>query len=67
MVTCTIRDSNSSGDATAYNMVFTIGFRHTLALWQRAMALVQSLVVQDIVRFVHGGIVKTFRWRIQSV
>ena len=30
-----------SDAAGAYNMVFTLGLRHTLALWQRAMALVQ--------------------------
>ena len=29
-------------------MVFTLGLRHTLALWQRAMALVQPLVVQAL-------------------
>ena len=28
------------------NMVFTLGLRHTLALWQRALALVQFLEVQ---------------------
>ena len=34
------------GDSASDNMVFTQGLRHTFALWQRALALVQSLVVQ---------------------
>ena len=28
------------------NMVFTLGLRHTFALWQRSLALVQSVIVQ---------------------
>ncbi|TWU50706.1 hypothetical protein Poly51_39990 [Rubripirellula tenax] len=32
--------------ATAYNMVFTLGLRHTFVGRQRALALVQFLVIQ---------------------
>ncbi len=42
------------------NMVFTLGLRHTFQLCQRGLALVQPLVF-SIVRFVQGGVVKTFR------
>ena len=45
------------------NMVFTLRpFGHTLALWQRAMALVQFLVVQASFASVRSGVVKTFRY-----
>ena len=37
-------------------MVFTLRPRHTLALWQRAVALVQTLVVQA--SFASRGVVK---------
>ena len=32
---------DTSGTSMSDNMVFTLGLRHTLALWQRAVALVQ--------------------------
>ena len=32
--------------ATAYNMVFTLGLRHTFLGWSRGLALVESLVLQ---------------------
>ena len=47
-------------------MVFTLRpFGHTFALWQRALALVQLFLSSGIVRFVQGGVVKTFRWATQ--
>ncbi|MEM6471870.1 MAG: hypothetical protein AAF802_20085 [Planctomycetota bacterium] len=48
-------------------MVFTLRpFGHTLALWQRAMTLVQFLVVQASLASFWGGVVKTFRWATQT-
>ena len=46
-------------------MVFTLGLRHTFALWQRALALVQSLVVQSSLASFRGVVVKTFRCAAQ--
>ena len=43
-------------------MVFTLGLRHTFALWQRALALVESLAVQPSLASLRTGVVKTFRY-----
>ena len=46
-------------------MVFTLGLRrlrHTFILWHRSLTLVEFSCSSDIVRFVQGGVVKTFRY-----
>ena len=49
------------------NMVFTLGLRHTLVLWQRAMALVQFHVVQASSASFRTGVVKTFRCANEAI
>ncbi|GAA4463092.1 hypothetical protein GCM10023156_47800 [Novipirellula rosea] len=43
-------------------MVFTLGLRHTLVLWQRAISLVQFPAVQASLTSFENGDVKTFRY-----